>query len=64
MTMRHLGALMLARLDGKSPVEYVRDEMTKERVRRFAKRLPFEKPRRLEDTMTAALETVALSKGL
>ena len=64
MTMRHLAALMLARMDGKSPVEYIRDEMTKERVRRFAKRLLFENPRRLEDTMAAALETAPLSKGL
>ena len=39
MTLRHLGALMLARIDGKSPVEYLRDEETKERVRRVAKQL-------------------------
>ena len=64
MTMRHLGALMLARMDGKSPVEYIRDKMTKERVRRFAKRLLLESPRRLEDTMAAALQTVARSKDL
>jgi 5-methylthioribose kinase len=54
MTLRHLGALMLARIDGKSPVEYIRDEMTKERVRRFAKRLLLEGPRRLEETLAAA----------
>jgi 5-methylthioribose kinase len=53
MTLRHLGALMLARMDGKSPVEYIRDEMTKERVRRFAKRLLLERPRGLEETMAA-----------
>ena len=45
MTLRHLGALMLARIDGKSPVEYIRDEITRERVRRFAKRLLLERPR-------------------
>ena len=39
MTLRHLGALMLARIDGKSPVEYLRDEETKERVRRVAKQI-------------------------
>ena len=39
MTVRHLGALMLARIDGKSPVEYIREERTKERVRQFARRL-------------------------
>jgi len=64
MTMRHLGVLMLARIDGKSPVEYIRDEMTKERVRRFAKRLLCENPRRLEDAMATALDTVALPKAL
>ena len=39
MTLRHLGGLMLARIDGKSPVEYIRDEATKERVRRAATRI-------------------------
>ena len=39
MTVRHLGGLMLARMDGKSPVEYIRDEETRSRVRRTAKRL-------------------------
>src|SRR5262249_44652762 len=33
MTVRHLGALMLARIDGKSPVEYIQDETTKEKAR-------------------------------
>ena len=54
MTVRHLGALMLARIDGKSPVEYIRDESTKERVRSFAKWLMLEGTPSLEDTMSAA----------
>jgi len=58
MTLRHLGALLLARVDGKSPVEYIRDEMTKERVRRFAKRLLLEGPRQLEETLAVAQKTV------
>jgi aminoglycoside phosphotransferase (APT) family kinase protein len=58
MTLRHLGALMLARIDGKSPVEYVRDEITRGRVRRFAKRLLLEGPRRLEETLAGAEKTV------
>jgi 5-methylthioribose kinase len=58
MTLRHLGALMLARIDGKSPVEYIRDEMTKDKVRRFAKRLLVEGPRSLEETLAAAQKTV------
>lgn len=36
-TLRHLGCLMLARVDGKSPVEYLREEGLKERVRRVAR---------------------------
>jgi 5-methylthioribose kinase len=58
MTLRHLGALMLARIDGKSPVEYIRDEMTKGRVRRFAKHLLVERPWRLEETLAVAERTV------
>jgi 5-methylthioribose kinase len=58
MTLRHLGALMLARIDGKSPVEYIRDEITTERVRRFAKRLLLERPQRLEETLAVAEKTV------
>jgi 5-methylthioribose kinase len=54
MTMRHLGALMLARIDGKSPVEYLRDEPAKENVRRFAKWLMLEGIHSLEHAMSAA----------
>jgi aminoglycoside phosphotransferase (APT) family kinase protein len=49
MTVRHLGGLMLARIDGKSPVEYLREENTKESVRRAAKCLLREQPRALEE---------------
>jgi len=38
-TMRHLSFLMLARIDGKSPVEYLADEAVRERVRQTALRL-------------------------
>jgi aminoglycoside phosphotransferase (APT) family kinase protein len=47
MTLRHLGGLMLARIDGKSPVEYIQDETTKERVRKAATRILWEGPRTL-----------------
>ena len=60
MTVRHLGALMLARIDGKSPVEYIRDEMTKARVRRFAKRLVLEGPRSFEEALAAAEKAVEI----
>ena len=49
ITVRHLGGLMLARIDGKSPVEYLRDEDTKGHVRKVAKRLLSEQPRSLEE---------------
>ncbi len=51
MTLRHLGALMLARIDGKSPVEYIRDEATKNRVRDVAKRILFDRPQRLAEAI-------------
>ncbi len=51
MTLRHLGGLMLARIDGKSPVEYIQDEATKERVRKAAAAILVEGPRTLEDAL-------------
>lgn len=51
LTLRHLGALMLARIDGKSPVEYIREEETKERVREVAKRILREQPQRIEQAV-------------
>jgi 5-methylthioribose kinase len=48
MTVRHLGGLMLARIDGKSPVEYIEDENTKERVRTVATQIMVEKSQTLE----------------
>ena len=38
-TMRQLGALLLARVDGKSPVEYIVAESQKAQVRRLAREL-------------------------
>lgn len=35
-TVRELGCLLLARIDGKSPVEYITDSATKDLVRRLA----------------------------
>lgn len=51
MTLRHLGALMLARIDGKSPVEYIGDDATKNRVRAVAKRILRDRPQRLADAV-------------
>lgn len=55
MTIRHLGALMLARIDGKSPVEYIRDLETKQKVRHAARKLLLHPPA----SVTNALETVS-----
>jgi 5-methylthioribose kinase len=63
MTLHHLGALMLARIDGKSPVEYICDEITRDRVRRFAKRLLLESPRRLEETLAAAQKATEITNS-
>ena len=38
-TVAQLGALLLARIDGKSPVEYVTDQPRKESARRLARRI-------------------------
>ena len=58
LTIRHLGAQMLARIDGKSPVEYIREEETKERVRAVAKRILREQPQRLDLAVKIAGEAV------
>ncbi len=42
MTVWHLGGLMVARIDGKSPVEYIRDNATKQRVIGLGSRLLLE----------------------
>jgi 5-methylthioribose kinase len=50
-TVRHLGALMLARIDGKSPVEYLQDEATRDQARALARQLLRERPARLETAL-------------
>ncbi len=43
-TIDHLPLLLLARVDGKSPVEYIREEEHKQRIRRFARDLIARRP--------------------
>ena len=43
-TLQHLGWLLLARIDGKSPAEYIRDPQLQEKVRRFARNLILSPP--------------------
>ncbi len=38
-TVRHLGCLLLARIDGKSPAEYIRAPEARNRIRRYARAL-------------------------
>lgn len=42
--MRHLGCLLLARVDGKSPAEYLRDESVKQKLRGAARDLILRPP--------------------
>ena len=51
MTVRHLGGLMLARIDGKSPVEYIQDKPTKACVRQVASRILAEPVRTLRQAL-------------
>src|SRR5579883_938913 len=44
-TIEHLGGLLLARIDGKSPAEYIREPELKERIRHFARELIVHPPR-------------------
>ena len=50
-TLRHLGCLMLARIDGKSPVEYLPEESIQNRVRVIAKELILRCPETLEECL-------------
>jgi hypothetical protein len=44
---------LLARVDGKSPVEYLHDETSKDTVRRISGRLLSDLPERLADVQNA-----------
>ena len=48
-----LPGLLLARVDGKSPVEYVTDSVAKQRIRSFAKPLLLQPPKTLEEVRLA-----------
>jgi len=48
-----LPGLFLARVDGKSPVEYIQQETDKDKVRACARALLFHSPKRLVDVMEA-----------
>jgi 5-methylthioribose kinase len=48
-TIEHLGALLLSRVDGKSPAEYIRDPDLKQQIRDFARRLILTPPRSIAE---------------
>ena len=48
-TVAHLGGLLLARMDGKSPAEYIVDEDLKARIREFARELIVRPPKTIDE---------------
>jgi aminoglycoside phosphotransferase (APT) family kinase protein len=56
---RLLPALLLGRVDGKSPVEYLTDDLAKSRVRRVARRFIAAPPGRLTDIRLAWTEELS-----
>jgi 5-methylthioribose kinase len=48
-TLQHLGWLLLARVDGKSPAEYLREPRLQDKVRRFARDLILSPPKSVAD---------------
>jgi Ser/Thr protein kinase RdoA (MazF antagonist) len=58
-TLSHLGCLLLARVDGKSPAEYITDPALRERIREFARRLIIAPPDRIADVFEQARRRAA-----
>lgn len=54
-TIRHLSGLLLARMDGKSPVEYITDTALKDRIRGFARGLIAQPPRTIAEVFDRRL---------
>ena len=48
-TLAHLGGLLLARMDGKSPAEYIQDDHSKQQIRKFAVGLITAPPRNVAE---------------
>ena len=55
-TVRHLGFLLLARIDGKSPAEYITDEGLQAEIRAAAKRLIARRPDDLDVALAVIME--------
>jgi aminoglycoside phosphotransferase (APT) family kinase protein len=59
-TIEHLGALMLARIDGKSPVEYICEEAMRARVRALARGLIYDPPATIAGVCARVLAAVEI----
>jgi 5-methylthioribose kinase len=58
-TLSHLGCLLLARVDGKSPAEYITDSGLRTRVREFARQLILAPPDHVVDVFDQARRCAA-----
>lgn len=58
-SMRHMAFLMLARIDGKSPAEYLRAETVRTAVRQLAMELIESRPATLDGTLALAARSLA-----
>jgi 5-methylthioribose kinase len=58
-TLSHLGCLLLARIDGKSPAEYITEPALQARVRQFARRLITSPPAHVSDVFEQAQRIAA-----
>ncbi|MGH9448442.1 MAG: phosphotransferase family protein, partial [Terriglobia bacterium] len=56
MSVWHLGGLMVARIDGKSPVEYIHDDATRRRVRGLGSELLLEPQMGVEGAIERAAQ--------
>ena len=54
-TIRHWAGLLLARVDGKSPVEYIKDPASRQTIRDFARNLIAEPARAITDVFERRL---------
>lgn len=59
-TVAELGCLLLARIDGKSTIEYITDEPLKDLARGLATELLGERPHRVADALAIAGERIAV----
>lgn len=58
-TLAHLGCLLLARIDGKSPAEYITAPSLREQIRAFARNLILAPPARVSDAFEQAQRCAA-----